>query len=270
MDLAMLAVGGDVEHASIESMRRLHEPPNLPPLRPAHFLRRPGVPPPALIARSVLRLWRVDPIEALLSWLPDGVVDLRGHFEDLDQILGAAWPNEELWLCAVRQHDHRRVVFGRDGEVPLSDAVAASCCVPAYFAPIGIDGATYIDGGVRSPTNADVVRQREDLDLAIIVSPMSGRDLGRLGVSNLMRRHARAKLTAERATLRRSGIPSVVIEPDRAVVDAIGDDFSTEHLRAIMRSAFLDTGDLLRSPFVRTLLAGLNNRLRSNAVAATA
>ena len=36
-------------------------------------------------------------------------------------------------------------------------AVAASCAIPAFFAPVSIDGVRYVDGGVHSPTNADLV-----------------------------------------------------------------------------------------------------------------
>jgi predicted acylesterase/phospholipase RssA len=36
--------------------------------------------------------------------------------------------------------------------------VAASCVIPAYFTPIRIDGVDYLDGGVHSPTNADLLQ----------------------------------------------------------------------------------------------------------------
>jgi len=67
------------------------------------------------------------------------------------------------------------VVFGRPGapEVPLHRAVAASCAVPGYFAPVHVGRHTYVDGGVHSPTNAAVLRGR-GLDLVVVVSPMSG------------------------------------------------------------------------------------------------
>ncbi len=42
---------------------------------------------------------------------------------------------------------------------------------------------------------------------------MSGRDLGRLGVRALVRRHARARLDGERKRLAAAGIPTVVIQP---------------------------------------------------------
>ena len=81
-----------------------------------------------------------------------------------------------LWICAARQDDGRRVVFGRDGSpfARLSEAVAASCAIPSYFAPVPIGRRHYIDGGVHSATNADVL-VHAGLDVVIVVSPDVGR-----------------------------------------------------------------------------------------------
>lgn len=89
---------------------------------------------------------------------------------------GTGWPDAPLWIVAVRRGDGRRTVFGRAGE-PVTDvgsAVAASCAVPAYFAAVEIDGTAYVDRGVHSPTNADLVADL-DLDLVVVSSPMSVR-----------------------------------------------------------------------------------------------
>jgi NTE family protein len=48
------------------------------------------------------------------------------------------------------------VTFAKDSGVDLVDAVAASCAVPGVWPPVTIDGSRYIDGGVRSGTNADM------------------------------------------------------------------------------------------------------------------
>jgi NTE family protein len=87
---------------------------------------------------------------------------------------GTAWPDEPLWLVAVRRRDGRRVVFGREGSprTDVAHAVAASCAIPGFFHPVEIDGEAYIDGGAHSPTNADLLRRR-DFDVVIISSPMS-------------------------------------------------------------------------------------------------
>lgn len=66
------------------------------------------------------------------------------------------WPTAGLGVCVVEATTGEfRVLDGTSG-VPLSLAVAASCSVPLVFPPVRIDGSDYVDGGVRSATNADV------------------------------------------------------------------------------------------------------------------
>ena len=71
-------------------------------------------------------------------------------------------------------HTSLRVTFGRDPSPPadVASAVAASCAIPSFFAPVTINGVRYVDGGVHSPTNADLVAGL-GLDLVVISSPMS-------------------------------------------------------------------------------------------------
>src|SRR4030095_11988702 len=92
----------------------------------------------------------------------------------LEDLTGGAWPEATLLITATRQRDGRRVVFGAPGapELPLVSAVAASCAVPSYFRPIRHEGSVYLDGGLHSATNADLVRDRS-LDAVVVVSPLS-------------------------------------------------------------------------------------------------
>lgn len=136
----------------------------------------------------------------------------------------AAWPDAGLYVVAVRRHDGKRVVFGAPGE-PRPDvgaAVAASCAIPGYFSAVQIDGVDHVDGGVHSPTNADVVGDLP-LDLVVISSPMSVQvraaslrlDLG-------LRLLFHGYLLEEVWALRRRGARVVTIEPDREVLQAMG------------------------------------------------
>ena len=262
-DLSATAVGADARESPPGTAEALRERPEFPPLRLGTFLRRPRLPSPALVLASARRPWRVDPLAALVSVLPDGSLDLADHATALHRVLGDTWPAEDLWVCAIRQDDLRRVVFGRDAKPSLAQAVTASCAVPGYFQPVSIDGQTYVDGGVHAPPNAGALR-RSELDLVIIVSPMSGRDLGYVGLGNAVRRRVRRRVEAERRRLREAGIPSVLLEPGPEVIDALGSDYMTSaNVSAIVRTAFLDTGEQLSAPITRTLLAGLNGRARS-------
>lgn len=263
-DLSTIAVGGEPRDTPAGITRALRDRPEFPPVRLTSLVGRPPrLPTPALLGAWLRRPWRVDPVTAVASLIPDGTLDLVEHASAIDEILGSRWPDEETWICAVRRHDLRRVVLGRDAAAPLASAVAASCAIPGYFKPVAIGDHSYVDGGVRSPTNADVLRRAVDLDLAIVVSPMSGRDLGHLGTRNLVRRHARAKLEGERKRLEAAGVPTVVIQPGPEVVDALGDDFMSDATATdIVAAAFIDTGEQLRAPVTRTLLAGLVDRTR--------
>jgi len=68
----------------------------------------------------------------------------------------AAWPGRVVLLPAVDAESGEPVIFTRDSGVALADAVAASCAVPGVWPPVTIGGRRYMDGGVRSATNADL------------------------------------------------------------------------------------------------------------------
>ncbi|MBT2500922.1 patatin-like phospholipase family protein [Curtobacterium sp. ISL-83] len=69
---------------------------------------------------------------------------------------GTEWPAKPLAVTAIDATDGRfRVLTAADG-IPLPRAVAASCSVPLVWSPVTIDGTPYMDGGLRSATNADV------------------------------------------------------------------------------------------------------------------
>ena len=63
-----------------------------------------------------------------------------------------------------------RLITYSDG-VPLASGVAASCAAPGISAPVALDDELYIDGGARSPTNADLL-VGQDVERALIVSPI--------------------------------------------------------------------------------------------------
>ena len=71
-------------------------------------------------------------------------------------------------LFGVTQYGVHRV-FDRTSGVSLVDAVAASCAVPGIWPPVTIQGARYVDGGVRSSDNADLA---SGFARVIVVSPL--------------------------------------------------------------------------------------------------
>jgi NTE family protein len=181
-------------------------------------------PHPQLLGRLVRTPWKVRP-EALLGVaLPTGRMDTELWTSAIRDAAGTVWPRESLWICAVRMDDACRVVFGRPGapHTDVATAVGASSAIPGYFAPVTIHGRRYVDGGVHSPTNADVLR-REELDLVIVSSPMSISNNANLRrPSRALRGHFRARLAIERRKLRRAGIEVQVFQPSEDDLRVMG------------------------------------------------
>ena len=198
------------------------------------------------------RPWRLDPVTAWPASSPTARLDLAEHAGALHELLGSPWPDRELWVAAVRRHDLRRVVLGRDIQPRLAEAVAASCAIPGYFRPVDVDRVPYIDGGVRSPTNADVLPRR-GWTWPSSCRPCPGGGLGGLNVGSLVRRHAGARSRPRQARLHAAGTATLLIEPGPEVIDALGRDFMSDaQVADIVRTAYVDTGDQLRQPAHRT------------------
>lgn len=79
------------------------------------------------------------------------------------------WPDADLRITAIDIDEGRFVVFDRTSGVRLLHAVAASCAVPLVWPPVTIDGTTYVDGGARSSTNADLA---VGADAVVVIAPM--------------------------------------------------------------------------------------------------
>jgi NTE family protein len=196
-------------------------PPDEALLVAAALRRGPDLRPLLAAAR---RPWTARAGVLATALVPAGTRPTETFVEPLRRRCGSAWPSRDLLVCAVRRRDGRRVVFGAPGApvVDVATAVAASCAIPGYFRPVTIGGEAYVDGGVHSPTNADVLAGR-GLDLVVVSSPMS------------VERHAlRAKLdltarllwhryvVAERRALERSGTLVLTIEPGGETLRALG------------------------------------------------
>ncbi|HWE68811.1 MAG TPA: patatin-like phospholipase family protein [Acidimicrobiales bacterium] len=66
------------------------------------------------------------------------------------------WPSHPVVVTAVDADSGALCTFDAFSGVSLVDAVAASCAVPGVWPPVSVGGRRYIDGGVRSVTNADL------------------------------------------------------------------------------------------------------------------
>jgi NTE family protein len=243
-------------HDALDDGRR-----DLPAFAWSDLLRAWRPPPPALLARTLRRPWRFRTAVAAMTMMPGGRHDIEERCGPLDDIGEDEWP-EGLWLCAARRDDGGRVVFGRPGSPParLSQAVAASCGIPGFFRPVRIGDREYVDGGVHSGTNADVL-VRADVDLVIAVVPMSLAG-GRAWAPDLaMRRAAHRRLERELRPLRARGVTVVRIEPGADVLRAMGLNLMAEDRAArVVQAALFDAGSRIADPVVRERLAGVGDR----------
>lgn len=114
------------------------------------------------------------------------------------------WPVDRLVVTGVDTETGEPVSWDRDSGVPLLLAVAASCAVPGVWPPVTIDGRRYMDGGVKSLTNADLAAGH---DAVVVVAPYP------IGLSGSVD-HELAGLGPD--------LRSVVVSPDEAALEAIG------------------------------------------------
>ncbi len=114
------------------------------------------------------------------------------------------WPERpRLIVTAVDTATGDLVAWDAGARVPLPAAVAASCALPGVFPAVRVGDGLFMDGGVRSVTNADLAA---GADAAVVVAPTGG-----------MFRSSPA------AELRALGVPrGVLITPDDTARAAIG------------------------------------------------
>lgn len=172
----------------------------------------------------------VAPLTAICGLLPEGSFDMTPFRRLIDDaVKGRDWPNHAAtWIMAVDSESGRRVPFGR-GCAPsanIADAVCASYAVPGWCPPVTIGGRRYIDGGVASPTSADMVMDSA-VEEVIVVAPMasSNPDKPRSPAARMeraVRRHMTAIVDREVAMLERAGKGVIRYEPDADDLRAIG------------------------------------------------
>lgn len=121
------------------------------------------------------------------------------------------WPERMLRVVAVDVETAEHVVFDKHSGVDFVDAIAASCAVPGSWPTVPINGRMYMDGGIRSLTNADLAPTAR---CVIVIAPLGYAD------GNPVSGHLRAEV----ATLRASGTQVEVIVPDAASTSAMTDN----------------------------------------------
>lgn len=194
----------------------------LPPLPAAAW---PGL----SLARLGLRR-EIPAFTAATGLLPRGRADMRPFLRLIDSVVPAGqWaPHPATWIVGVDVASGARVAFGREDapRLPLNLAVCASYGVPGWCPPVTWQGRSYLDGGIASPTSADLLLGR-GIGEAIVLSPMASRASDRprsplARIERRVRRHMTTIVDREVTQLERAGIRVIRLDPGPAELAAMG------------------------------------------------
>jgi NTE family protein len=130
------------------------------------------------------------------------------------------WPDRPMLVVTLDAHTGELATFDRDSGVDMVDALTAAVALPGGSPTHEINGGRYINGGVRSPDNADLAAGYANV---LVLSPFSGRS-GPLpdGQFEGLRRFPGADLASQVEALRAQGSHVEVITPDTDSRTAMG------------------------------------------------
>ncbi|WP_330342487.1 patatin-like phospholipase family protein [Streptomyces sp. NBC_00557] len=132
----------------------------------------------------------------------------QAHIARMRAMAGAdQWPHRKLLITALDAETGEQEVFDRASGAPLPCAVAASTAFPGIYPPITINGRRYMDGSMRSATNAGLAAGARTL---VVIDPQA----------HLFPHDLHQELAA-------AGAHTVVtIEPDPASIRAFGSNLN--------------------------------------------
>ena len=218
---------------------------------------------------TLARPRRHTPLELTVGWLPRGMISTDPISDIVRRSVPADWVDHpSFWAVACDYATGKRVAFGRPGapDAELGDAVAASCAIPGFYRPVEIGGRRYVDGGVRSASNLDLLAGL-DLDLVICLNPTSTRAGGGAGivglhpldrVLGLNRAASGRRLGSEAKRVRAGGTEVVLIQPTSEDLDVIGRNMmSGKRRNQVIETAIRTVTRAVRLHGIREQLAGL-------------
>jgi NTE family protein len=222
---------------------------------------------------------RHTPLQVMAGWLPAGFVSTDSLKDIVHRAVPGDWvEHPNFWAVACDYHSGRRVPFGRldAPNANIADAVAASCAIPGFYRPVKAGRRRYIDGGVCSASNLDLLAGR-GLDLVICLNPLSsgtelddgayksGGPLGRFApldprdwLGALSRQANGRRLAHEAGKARRFGTEVLLIEPTATDHAAMGHNLmSGARRQQVIETAIDTTRAQLKHARARELLSDL-------------
>src|SRR3954454_7579891 len=205
------------------------------------------------------------PMAALAAWAPVGLISTEAIKDVVRRVVTEGWADHpNTWIVACDYRSGRRVPFGRPGApgADLPDAVAASCAIPGFYRPVEIGGRRYVDGGMYSASNLDVIADC-GLDLIICLNPTSTLDpqasrhpLDR--VAGAVRTAAGRRLGYEARKVRAKGTEVVLVQPVAEDLALMGRNLMRRSDRhRVIELARQTVAEQLRAPAAAERLAAL-------------
>ena len=219
-----------------------------------------------LAARSLLRPQRHTPAGVLSGWLPRGIISSDPLRDIIRRSVPGSWTQHpDHWVVACDYSTGRRVAFGRHDapRTKLENAVAASCAIPGFYRPVRIGGRLYVDGGIWSTSNLDILRDAA-LDLVICLNPTStlhpiGAAVNPLSWMRLLTHgEAGRRLGREATKLREKGTEVALIQPTGRDLEAMGLNLmSPRNRNGVIRTAQETVAEQLQAEPLGSLLGEL-------------
>jgi NTE family protein len=194
---------------------------------------------------------RAIPRTTLLAGLaPAG----RGKMVGVERLIQAFVPAGE-WTShpgyravALDYETGRRVVFGAADAPPagLSDAVLASCAIPGWFEPVTIGGRRYVDGGMWSATNVDLLAGA-GLDEIFVLAPMASAAYDAPGdwrsrVERRLRVASTRRCLAEARKVQLEGTTVTILGPGPEDLQLMGYNLMAPERRRVVLESAVRTG----------------------------
>jgi NTE family protein len=173
---------------------------------------------------------------ALAAQTMDEQAFLDSFGRSFSSLAADAWPQKPFACTAVDAETGAFTLWTEKSGVGVVRAVASSCSVPGVYPPVTLKGRRYIDGGMRSPTNADMAVGHQVVMLIAIRVGGGGANNG--GVGDKMS----AQLDEEVESLKEGGATVLTITPDDAAVEAFGGNLMDFGRRAAAASAGVAQG----------------------------
>ena len=219
----------------------------------------------AMIAHGLKRPGPRTPTAVICGLLPQGVISNEPLKDTIRRAVPGVWPDHpSLWIVACDYATGRRVPFGRPDapRAEIGDAVAASCAIPGFYRPVTIGGRRYVDGGVWSTSNLDLLCD-DPPDVVICLNPTSSLHPPRAWnpahrIAHAFRRTSGRVLGSEAKLLRAAGAEVVLVQPTHEDHAAMGPNLmATRGRNRVIQTAIDTVGRQLREPGVRELLRDL-------------